>query len=203
MIHKNWTFFVASFGLDLSWQKGRDVRQIQTLFGLTKWVYSTVWLLTMGVCIFCYTPASEEPFAEGTSCRPCGSSEDEREGTYFWWPGIHAEIEEEAKDCSDCQNVRHMPQTTPLHPCDFPEKPWQRIHFDQDQWRATCFWWLLTFMVGKGCRLLSLQWDNSCLLYVLAWRKCPAIGLAPLRASSLPRGIPFWRFKGWESWGWV
>ncbi len=40
----------------------------------------------------------------------------EKARSYFWWPSIHAEIEEEAKDCSDCQNARHMPQTTPLHP---------------------------------------------------------------------------------------
>lgn len=50
--------------------------------------------------------------------------------SYFWWPGIDAEIEEEARGCPDCQNVRNMPQIAPLHPWDFPEEPWQRIHID-------------------------------------------------------------------------
>lgn len=35
--------------------------------------------------------------------------------SYFWWLGIDAEIEEEAKGCPDCQNVRNMPQMAPLH----------------------------------------------------------------------------------------
>nr|XP_021334762.1 uncharacterized protein K02A2.6-like [Danio rerio] len=50
--------------------------------------------------------------------------------SYFWWPGIDAEIEEEARGCTDCQNVRNMPQLAPLHPWEFPEDPWQRIHID-------------------------------------------------------------------------
>ncbi|XP_051982289.1 uncharacterized protein K02A2.6 [Xyrauchen texanus] len=50
--------------------------------------------------------------------------------SYFWWPGLDSEIEEEVKGCSECQNVRNMPQTAPLHPWDFPEVPWQRIHID-------------------------------------------------------------------------
>ncbi|KAG1935337.1 K02A2.6-like [Pimephales promelas] len=50
--------------------------------------------------------------------------------SYFWWPGLDAEIEEEVKGCSECQNVRNMPQPAPLHPWDFPEVPWQRIHID-------------------------------------------------------------------------
>lgn len=50
--------------------------------------------------------------------------------SYFWWPGLDAEIEEEAKSCPDCQNQRNMPQTAPLHPWDFPEEPWQRVHID-------------------------------------------------------------------------
>ncbi len=48
--------------------------------------------------------------------------------SYFWWPGIDVEIEEEARGCPDCQNVRNMPQIAPLHPWDFPEDPWQIIH---------------------------------------------------------------------------
>lgn len=50
--------------------------------------------------------------------------------SYFWWPGLDAEIEEEAKICPDCQNLRKMPQTAPLHPWEFPEEPWQRVHID-------------------------------------------------------------------------
>ena len=50
--------------------------------------------------------------------------------SYFWWPSLDAAIEEKAKSCSSCQKLRNVPQLAPLHPWDWPEEPWQRIHID-------------------------------------------------------------------------
>lgn len=50
--------------------------------------------------------------------------------SYFWWPSLDAAIEEKAKSCSACQKVRNLPQLAPLHPWDWPEEPWQRVHID-------------------------------------------------------------------------
>lgn len=50
--------------------------------------------------------------------------------SYFWWPGLDAAIEDKVKSCSACQKMRNMPQLAPLHPWDFPEEPWQRVHID-------------------------------------------------------------------------
>nr|XP_061825224.1 uncharacterized protein K02A2.6-like [Nerophis lumbriciformis] len=50
--------------------------------------------------------------------------------SYFWWPGVDREIETTAKTCSSCQEVRKAPQLAPLHPWEFPEEPWQRVHYD-------------------------------------------------------------------------
>ncbi|KAK7909595.1 hypothetical protein WMY93_014279 [Mugilogobius chulae] len=50
--------------------------------------------------------------------------------SYFWWPGLDAAIEEKAASCSDCQKLRNQPQLAPLHPWDWPEEPWQRVHID-------------------------------------------------------------------------
>ena len=50
--------------------------------------------------------------------------------SYFWWPGLDAAIEEKAKSCSACQKLRNLPQLAPLHPWDWPEEPWQRVHID-------------------------------------------------------------------------
>lgn len=50
--------------------------------------------------------------------------------SYFWWPGLDADIEEKAGFCPDCQKVRNLPQLAPLHPWDWPEEPWQRVHID-------------------------------------------------------------------------
>nr|XP_061811684.1 uncharacterized protein K02A2.6-like [Nerophis lumbriciformis] len=50
--------------------------------------------------------------------------------SYFWWPSLDAAIEEKAKSCSACQKLRNLPQLAPLHPWDWPEEPWQRVHVD-------------------------------------------------------------------------
>uniref|UniRef100_A0A3B3C7M6 Gypsy retrotransposon integrase-like protein 1 n=1 Tax=Oryzias melastigma TaxID=30732 RepID=A0A3B3C7M6_ORYME len=50
--------------------------------------------------------------------------------SYFWWPGLDADIERKAMSCSDCQKLRNQRQLAPLHPWDWPEEPWQRIHVD-------------------------------------------------------------------------
>ncbi|KAL2102140.1 hypothetical protein ACEWY4_001308 [Coilia grayii] len=50
--------------------------------------------------------------------------------SFFWWPGVDLEIESVAKCCHTCQRVRNVPQLAPLHPWEFPEEPWQRVHVD-------------------------------------------------------------------------
>ena len=35
-----------------------------------------------------------------------------------------------AKGCLGCQSVQKMPAHAPLHPWEFPSKPWQRVHVD-------------------------------------------------------------------------
>ncbi|XP_039518223.1 uncharacterized protein K02A2.6-like [Pimephales promelas] len=50
--------------------------------------------------------------------------------SYFWWPGLEGDIEGKAKSCPSCQQVRNDPQLAPLHPWDWPETPWQRVHVD-------------------------------------------------------------------------
>ncbi|RXN11097.1 putative protein K02A2.6-like protein [Labeo rohita] len=50
--------------------------------------------------------------------------------SYFWWPGVDGQIEEKARTCTSCQSIRNVPQVAPLHPWEYPEKPWHRIHAD-------------------------------------------------------------------------
>lgn len=49
---------------------------------------------------------------------------------HFWWPGLDKDIEELAKSCDLCQANSPSPASAPLHPWQFPEKVWQRIHVD-------------------------------------------------------------------------
>lgn len=50
--------------------------------------------------------------------------------SFVWWPGLDQQIEKIAMCCSGCQDVQKMPKAAPLHPWEWPAKPWQRIHID-------------------------------------------------------------------------
>ena len=49
---------------------------------------------------------------------------------YVWWLGIDKDIESCVQSCSLCQVNHKMPAAPPLHPWEFPQKPWSRIHLD-------------------------------------------------------------------------
>ena len=47
-----------------------------------------------------------------------------------WWPGMDQEIEEKVRSCHDCQRDRPAPAPAPLHPWEYPSRPWARVHID-------------------------------------------------------------------------
>ena len=47
-----------------------------------------------------------------------------------WWPGIDGDLEKKVKSCQPCQvNAKSSP-VAPLHPWEFPTRPWSRLHID-------------------------------------------------------------------------
>ena len=50
--------------------------------------------------------------------------------SYVWWPRMDLEIEALVKECTQCQESRPSPSAAPLHPWEWPAKPWSRIHID-------------------------------------------------------------------------
>ena len=40
------------------------------------------------------------------------------------------DLEEKVKECFNCQSTRHHPPPAPLHPWEWPEHPWSRLHAD-------------------------------------------------------------------------
>ena len=50
--------------------------------------------------------------------------------SHVWWPGMDHDIENIAKSCTACQQVKQAPAVAPLHPWIWPSRPWQRIHVD-------------------------------------------------------------------------
>ena len=50
--------------------------------------------------------------------------------SYVWWPNMDAELEEKVRHCQECQHHQRLPARAPLHPWEWPERPWARIHAD-------------------------------------------------------------------------
>ncbi|XP_041349159.1 uncharacterized protein K02A2.6-like [Gigantopelta aegis] len=50
--------------------------------------------------------------------------------SHVWWPGIDKGIEILAQSCVGCQEVKTAPPKAPIHPWEWPTKPWERIHVD-------------------------------------------------------------------------
>ena len=50
--------------------------------------------------------------------------------SYVWWPHIDKDIDSVVKACYECQKSRHSPPVVPLHPWDWPQRPWARVHID-------------------------------------------------------------------------
>ena len=49
---------------------------------------------------------------------------------YLWWPRLDDDIEAKVKSCEVCQLHRAALAPAPLHPWEWPEKPWPCIHID-------------------------------------------------------------------------
>lgn len=50
--------------------------------------------------------------------------------SYIWWPCMDNDIENKVKQCSTCQTSRKSPPVAPLHPWEWPRRPWSRLHMD-------------------------------------------------------------------------
>jgi len=48
--------------------------------------------------------------------------------SYFWWPGLDAEIEELSRACVECSLTSTNPPIAPAYPWLVPQHPWQRVH---------------------------------------------------------------------------
>ncbi len=50
--------------------------------------------------------------------------------SYVWWPSMGETIEEWVKSCTQCQEFQKAPAKAPLHPWEWPEHAWSRLHAD-------------------------------------------------------------------------
>ena len=50
--------------------------------------------------------------------------------SFVWWPGMDHQLEQKVKACPNCQQHQNTPATAPLHPWEWPKRPWARVHID-------------------------------------------------------------------------
>ena len=50
--------------------------------------------------------------------------------SYVWWPKMDHDVEKMVQACGVCQEHRNVPAVAPLHPWEWPDRPWQRLHVD-------------------------------------------------------------------------
>ena len=47
-----------------------------------------------------------------------------------WWPKMNSDIEAKVSECSACQEHHKSPSAALLHPWDWLNRPWARLHVD-------------------------------------------------------------------------
>ena len=82
--------------------------------------------------------------------------------SYVWWPGIDSDLEARVKSCAECQQHQKQPAKAPLHPWQWPERPWSRLHID---YAGPCFG-DKTFLIiidahSKWLEVLESSWGRK------------------------------------------
>lgn len=49
---------------------------------------------------------------------------------FVWWPSMDTDLENMVKSCPNCQVNQKSPSVAPLHPWEWPQCPWTRLHID-------------------------------------------------------------------------
>ena len=50
--------------------------------------------------------------------------------SFVWWPNIERDIENTVINCRNCQVNKNNPIKAPIHPWEWPNKTWVRIHLN-------------------------------------------------------------------------
>ena len=50
--------------------------------------------------------------------------------SYVWWSNMDYEIEAIVRRCEVCHTHKNRPSSAPLHPWEWPNRPWSKLHVD-------------------------------------------------------------------------
>ena len=88
------------------------------------------WLPPEGNQSHCAAKSLRKGPGPTTSWSPRYSEKEVPGRQYVWWPGLDADLEGRVSRCVPCQECRKSPPSVPLHPWEWPQRPWVRVHVD-------------------------------------------------------------------------
>jgi hypothetical protein len=91
---------------------------------------------------------------------------------FFWWPNIDSDIKGVALNCRFCMESSHNPPSAPLHPWEFPEKPWQRLHIDLAGPFLNRMWLIVMDAHSKWPEVFCLNNNAATLPIICRLRDC-------------------------------
>lgn len=90
---------------------------------------------------------------------------------YIWWPGIDDDIERIAKSCTTCAAVQPNPTSAPLHPWQFPDNPWERLHVDLAGPFLGKNWLIVVDAYSKWPEIYCMHQDTTSTAVILKLRE--------------------------------
>ena len=79
----------------------------------------------------------------------------------LWWPKLDQAIEDKVKSCHTCQVNQNAPAKAPLHPWEWPERPWSRIHIDHAGPYHNQLWLIIVDAHSKWLDIYPVSSTNS------------------------------------------
>ena len=103
--------------------------------------------------------------------------------SYLWFPNIDREIEKFVENCDSCQERRSSPKSAPLHPWEWPQNAWFRLHIDHAGPFLNKYFFIVVDSYSKWPEIFIVNSINSqttinCLRSVFA-----RFGIAPMLVS--------------------
>ena len=90
---------------------------------------------------------------------------------------MDADLERKVKECSACQSAQKSPPCMPLHPWEWPHKPWLRIHADYAAFQGR----MLLILVDAHSKWMDVHITSSA---------TSAVTIEKMRSSFATLGLP-------------